>query len=765
MTKAVICSSIPNIKNIIWIDENINSEENKKYVSELKKNCCFFSGYINIEEGLNKLYSNEFILIVTIVSGKLWGKYLRLFKKNINKIINIPYTFIFTSNNYKDILLQKKPDENKCLSYDTLIEVNDPFYNPGGVTDSFDVIISKIQDLEFKTKYKIKKRKEEKYKYEGALTFEYIKKEEDLLAPALYKEIITFEPIKKEEVKKLIKYFLSFCNEDLRNLIFHLNYFENIPIEILSKYFIRCYTIESDFYKILNNNLMNSKMFNVYHIFIKFLYMGIEKEAFLSYGGKYLYRGTKINKVEKEKIMDYKKNGKIHDIIVFSKAFLSFSKDENEAMNFIGIPNKETYGVLYILENYNRNTSASNAYIEELSAFPEEKEILFFPGSSFIIKDINDLNNGIMKITLNYHGKFQEYYDIFSKSKNSDKEIILSNTTSLNEILDSKKYNSLLDESDNDSSYLNSLSSIHQLYEIKTEINNTKKKTKQIVSKNKSDNLKLHSRHNKRLLLSQRKEKEEKNEISSKELKENSKELKDSNPASDSNSIITLSIEKASCDIGDIYDRIVEPKIIEGKKLEFFKNGEYLIINNNIKIHDYSQLIQRVMKARNLKNNEIVLIKEFDGTQDKEYFKELIKLIKKIRDISQHFSGLKNIFQISSKYFMVVDIYEGNLYDYLKRIYPKGVPPNLIKKIIFQLGSTLIGLKDGEGQRAINPKNILIKYTNENKNNFDVFLSENGIYEFENDIFSFYFYHSKVMNYRIIYKNPFCQYGNLNDNN
>ena len=463
--------------------------------------------------------------------------------------------------------------------------------------------------------------------------------------------------------------------------------------------------------------------------------------------------------------MDYKKNGKIHDIIVFSKAFLSFSKDENEAMNFIGIPNKETYGVLYILENYNRNTSASNAYIEELSAFPEEKEILFFPGSSFIIKDINDLNNGIMKITLNYHGKFQEYYDIFSKSKNTDKEIILSNTTSLNEILDSKKYNSLLDESDNDSSYLNSLSSIHQLYEIKTEINNTKKKTKQIVSKNKSDNLKLHSRHNKRLLLSQRKEKEEKNEISSKELKENSKELKDSNPASDSNSIITLSIEKASCDIGDIYDRIVEPKIIEGKKLEFFKNGEYLIINNNIKIHDYSQLIQRVMKARNLKNNEIVLIKEFDGIQDKEYFKELIKLIKKIRDISQHFSGLKNIFQISSKYFMVVDIYEGNIYDYLKRIYPKGVPPNLIKKIIFQLGSTLIGLKDGEGQRAINPKNILIKYTNENKNNFDVFLSENGIYEFENDIFSFYFYHSKVMNYRIIYKNPFCQYGNLNDNN
>ena len=46
--QAVICSSIPNIKNIIWIEENINSEENKKYVSELKKNCCFFSGYINI---------------------------------------------------------------------------------------------------------------------------------------------------------------------------------------------------------------------------------------------------------------------------------------------------------------------------------------------------------------------------------------------------------------------------------------------------------------------------------------------------------------------------------------------------------------------------------------------------------------------------------------------------------------------------------------------------------------------------------------------
>ena len=73
--------------DIIWFDENITNSENKKYINDLKLivNSCL--SYNDLEEGFKNYYSNIFTPIFTIVSGKLWGRYLQLLKKNINKII------------------------------------------------------------------------------------------------------------------------------------------------------------------------------------------------------------------------------------------------------------------------------------------------------------------------------------------------------------------------------------------------------------------------------------------------------------------------------------------------------------------------------------------------------------------------------------------------------------------------------------------------------------------------------------------------------
>ena len=91
----------------------------------------------------------------------------------------------------------------------------------------------------------------------------------------------------------------------------------------------------------------------------------------------------------------------------------------------------------------------------------------------------------------------------------------------------------------------------------------------------------------------------------------------------------------------------------------------------------------------------------------------------------------------NNSYNMVVDIYDDNLSNYLKKIKPNGLPPNLIKKIMLQLKDCFINLIGEIGERSINPENILIKYTNAKKNNFNVFLSEKGIYEFDNNFFSY----------------------------
>ena len=66
----------------------------------------------------------------------------------------------------------------------------------------------------------------EKMNYEGIMTFEYLEKEEDLLAPSLYKDIIVNEEITEEDCIKFHQFILSFNDEDLNYLIQRLNFFK-----------------------------------------------------------------------------------------------------------------------------------------------------------------------------------------------------------------------------------------------------------------------------------------------------------------------------------------------------------------------------------------------------------------------------------------------------------------------------------------------------------------------------------------------------------
>ena len=133
-------SSYKNIK-VIWIDENINSNENQKYLKELKNMSNDIKGYKLLDEGFENLYGknqdDKFHIKIVIISGRLFGRYNKKIKDNLNKIVNIPYTYIFTSFDFKRVLLQESFDEDHILSYDTMVAINDGFYNPGGVYDDF----------------------------------------------------------------------------------------------------------------------------------------------------------------------------------------------------------------------------------------------------------------------------------------------------------------------------------------------------------------------------------------------------------------------------------------------------------------------------------------------------------------------------------------------------------------------------------------------------------------------------------------------------
>ena len=588
-------SAIGNMNNIrvIWFDETINNEENQKFFKQLKSEFKYINGFQSLDEGFKHFYKstieneNEFRIIFVIVRGRLFGEYIKKFKNNINKIINIPYTYIFTSDSYKKLLLNQKEDKYHILSYDTIIAVNDGFYNPGGVYDDFDELFNDLKKnmKKYKLDIKIKPRIKDKINYEGVLTFEYLEREEDLLAPPLYKEIIINEEITEEHCKNFHKHILSFNEGELNKLIKYLDFFKYVPFEILSKYWARFYTIESDFYKILNNNLMKSKLSFNYKTFIKVLYKGVEVNSLKSYEGKFLYRGSIINKNELEKIKKFNNDGKLSNIVVFSKAFLSFSENENEALKFYGNSDNNKIGCLYILENNNINLHENNANIQYFSKFPKEKEIIFFPGSSFIIKSIKEINNNKIEIILNYNGKFKEKYSF--------------------------------------------------IYEDTFKINNL------------------------------------------------------------------------------IYNNALT-KIIAGQKLEFLKGGKYL--KGNL-IGEGS--FGKVFKGKDLETDEIVAIKQIEKIKNsledmQYYFLNEVSLLKKISEKIKYSSKYKDHFETKDYYYIIQNFYDDNLNNYLLK--KKRLPPNLINKIFKQLNFTFKELLDNNiVHRYINPSNILIKYSNEEK--------------------------------------------------
>ena len=98
-------------------------------------------------------------------------------------------------------------------------------------------------------------------------------------------------------------------------------------------------------------------------------------------------------------------------LIAFSKSFLSFSKDKKEAKKYLEYTNKNLPKILFKLINDNKEgyNLSTHGDIEKILYYPNEKEVLFFPFSSFEIKDIQNINIENEKgyeIILLYLGKY-----------------------------------------------------------------------------------------------------------------------------------------------------------------------------------------------------------------------------------------------------------------------------------------------------------------------------------------------------------------------
>ena len=111
---------------------------------------------------------------------------------------------------------------------------------------------------------------------EGNFIFEYIDSKEKLILPLLFKCLL--ESTSRDKIDDFTKLLYNkYCkdNKSIKLLLNNIQSIPNIPIELLSKYYSRIYTIESNFYKDLNKDLRNNKNDN-YLPFIKVLYDGVK---------------------------------------------------------------------------------------------------------------------------------------------------------------------------------------------------------------------------------------------------------------------------------------------------------------------------------------------------------------------------------------------------------------------------------------------------------------------------------------------------------
>ena len=126
--KEIEVDTTSNQKNVVWIDQNNDGPENKRYLqicSEVLKNFSF-TLVTSVKEGYECLSKFKFELVYVILSGRLAEEFLDIYEENLQKLHIITLNIIFCFNG--------KFHETKKYA-------NDPFYNPGGVVTDFKEVI------------------------------------------------------------------------------------------------------------------------------------------------------------------------------------------------------------------------------------------------------------------------------------------------------------------------------------------------------------------------------------------------------------------------------------------------------------------------------------------------------------------------------------------------------------------------------------------------------------------------------------------------
>ncbi len=246
----------------------------------------------------------------------------------------------------------------------------------------------------------------------GDFSFQIIENKDDLNGPINLNDLI-IKP-KRAEFKAFDKYLIDNYGDIMNELISQI-FGVDCPDPLRIKYWLRAYTLETKFYKDMNNDLMKEKS-KLYLPYIKLLYSGLKSNSIKVNISNDLYRGALISKKELGNLINLTENRKNYNIpfaLIYCKSFMSFSLEKNVALDFMNKknPDEKTIRVLYILESKSilDKKNVTNADLDGISYFENEKEILLFPFSIYEISNFVKKNN-YYEIYLSYLAKYKEIF-------------------------------------------------------------------------------------------------------------------------------------------------------------------------------------------------------------------------------------------------------------------------------------------------------------------------------------------------------------------
>ena len=356
---------------IVWIDKKIFNTENKNYLKQLgydfnklskksnnfpyqetnkdlpnnikdiqDKNLPYITeAFQDVKESINFLTDNKnneywFKKTIIIVSGKLFGDFVKEFQRNLKGLYIIPKIIIFTNRNF---------EAPKNIS-------NKNFYTSGGYKTNFSEIKNFLDsEVEKMGKYPqnpiqlstdlVKPKNEDELLFDKVEDISYLALQ---MYFKMYLDLSSFD-----DNSGFINYLYNKYghNSHYYELLEQILSIQDIPIELLSKYYIRLYTIEGDFYKNMKIELLANVKDNEfkYKPFIKTLYGGLESGALEKCTNQKLYSAQFFSEEQikflKECQMNKKENLPMSTL--FARAFISFSKKLEIAKSFLNDPKKK----------------------------------------------------------------------------------------------------------------------------------------------------------------------------------------------------------------------------------------------------------------------------------------------------------------------------------------------------------------------------------------------------------------------------------------